>query len=378
MMFTSRIALCLVVAGGLLAETQSSRAQAPVPPRPGVQQGATGGQSEAPFGGAGQPGQSGSGPSAAFDPATTFVPPSRLPIVDRYVKTTAASSPEALREELTTVSITPEGRVESAPPKREDVDILLRALRALEIAPQTPKSVGRESDVLLGAEEPSGGGGVKAESVIGQDTRTQITATTTYPYRVIGRIAVGCTGTLVGPRHVLTAGHCVYNIDTDKWYSNLDFSPGQNGASKPYGTISWKRALSVKGWTTSHLRDYDYAMIILNQDIGNSNGWLGYGWQNPMPAHNVNINGYPGDKQPAGSMWHSFCQLQIIQDFRLYYACDTFGGESGSAVYVYKSADQSRTIYGIHAYGVDSTGLNGATRITQSVFDKIKEWKQNN
>jgi glutamyl endopeptidase len=231
--------------------------------------------------------------------------------------------------------------------------------------------------VPLGTEEPSGGGGVKAESVIGQDTRTQITATTTYPYRVIGRIAVGCTGTLVGPRHVLTAGHCVYNIDTDKWYSNLDFSPGQNGASKPYGTISWKRAISVKGWTTSHLRDYDYAMIILNQDIGNSNGWLGYGWQNPLPAYNVNINGYPGDK-PAGTMWHSFCQLQIIQDFRLYYACDTFGGESGSAVYVYKSADQSRTIYGIHAYGVDSTGLNGATRITQSVFDKIKEWKQNN
>jgi glutamyl endopeptidase len=118
-------------------------------------------------------------------------------------------------------------------------------------------------------------------------------------------------------------------------------------------------------------------MIILNQDIGNGNGWLGYGWQNPLPAYNVNINGYPGDK-PAGTMWHSFCQLQIIQDFRLYYACDTFGGESGSAVYVYKSADQSRTIYGIHAYGVDSTGLNGATRITQSVFDKIKEWKQAN
>jgi V8-like Glu-specific endopeptidase len=48
---------------------------------------------------------------------------------------------------------------------------------------------------------------------------------------------------------------------------------------------------------------------------------------------------------------------------------------SGSAVYVYQSSDQSRTIYGIHAYGVDSTGLNGATRITESVFNNLKTWK---
>jgi V8-like Glu-specific endopeptidase len=74
-------------------------------------------------------------------------------------------------------------------------------------------------------------------------------------------------------------------------------------------------------------------------------------------------------------MWHAFCQLQIIQTFRLYYACDTFGGMSGSAIYVLKP-DQTRTIYGIHAYGVDSTNLNGGTRITESVFNKLKEWKQ--
>jgi len=260
-------------------------------------------------------------------------------------------------------------------PQRGDVEALTRALRNIEVAPRQVRGAIPESERQnFGGPEPSTGD-LSAESVIGQDTRTQITGTTSYPFRVIGRIGIGCTGTLVGVRHVITAGHCVYNIANDQWYSNLDFSPGQNGNQRPYGTVTWARAVSVKGWTSSHLRDYDYAMIVLSQDIGNSNGWLGYGWQEPMPAYNVNINGYPGDK-PSGTMWHSFCQLQIIQSFRLYYACDTFNGESGSAVYVYNTSDQSRTIRGIHAYGVDSTGLNGATRITESVFNKIKEWKQ--
>jgi len=381
------LAYCLVTAGGLLAQIQVVPSQtvpprpvpaapsAPVPatPPPATAQPAAGGQVDAAFGGIEAPATPTSPVSSTtlFDRATAIVPPNRLPIVDRYVKELAVASPEAERANLTTITVTPDGRVETTPAKSEDVDILMRALRSIQAAPQPP-GLTREAAVDTGTDEPSVHG-VQAESVIGQDTRTQITATTSYPYRTIGRIAVGCTGTLVGPRHVLTAGHCVYNIDNNQWYSNLDFSPGQNGNTKPYGTIGWKRAISVTGWTQSHLRDYDYAMIILNQDAGNNNGWLGYGWQNPMPTYNVNINGYPGDK-PSGTMWHAFCQLQIIQTFRLYYACDTFGGMSGSAVYVLKS-DQSRTIYGIHAYGVDATNLNGATRITESVFNKIKGWK---
>jgi V8-like Glu-specific endopeptidase len=370
-------ALFLTTAIGIGGGIGSALAQATppttVPPAPAV---SVPGQVDPGFGGG--PVQPGPGPgpapglTATFDPATAIVPPRQLPIVDRYVKDLTVANAEAERANLTTISVTPDGRVELMPAKSADVEILMRALQRLQIGPQRMVS-GQEGGSDSGRDEPQGRG-VLAESVIGQDTRTQITATTTYPYRTHGRIAVGCTGTLIGPRHVLTAGHCVYNISNNQWYSNLDVSLGQNGATKPYGTTTWRRAVSVTGWTQSHLRDYDYAMIILNQDIGNSNGWLGYGWQNPMPTYNININGYPGDK-PAGTMWHAFCQLQIIQTFRLYYACDTFGGMSGSAIYVLKP-DQTRTIYGIHAYGVDSTNLNGGTRITESVFNKLKEWKQ--
>lgn len=305
---------------------------------------------------------------AVFDESLTFVPPEKLAIVDTYLRESMTA--RDLAEELETISVTPEGQLESMRVSIEDAEMFLRgidAIREMEAGfegIETRPGEAGESDLRAGE--------ATAESVIGPDTRTRVNNTTSYPYRTIGRIDVGCTGTLIGPRHVLTAGHCVYNINTDKWYSNLNFTPGQNGATKPYGTIGWAKALSVKGWTQQHKRDYDYAMIVLKENVGNTVGWLGYGWKDPMPKYNVNINGYPGDK-PFGTMWHAFCTLQIIQTYRLYYACDTYGGMSGSAVYVL--LDGKRTIYGIHAYGVDSTGLNGATRIRKEVFENLKKWK---
>lgn len=43
------------------------------------------------------------------------------------------------------------------------------------------------------------------ESVFGNDDRTQITGTTSFPYRTIGRINTGCSGSMIGPYHFLTA-----------------------------------------------------------------------------------------------------------------------------------------------------------------------------
>jgi glutamyl endopeptidase len=195
--------------------------------------------------------------------------------------------------------------------------------------------------------DPSPGTVADSRSVIGPNKRGQVTDTTAFPFRAVGAVdgegvSNSCTGWLVSPDTVVTAGHCVSSYGAP--IADFHITPGRNGNRSPWGTATASEVWFDRSFDV--IPGHDWGIVKLRQPIGDTVGWIGL--QTPrqvsFAGSTVSISGYPSDK-PAGTLWSASGDVESQTASRLLYSIDTYGGQSGSAVY------QNGRAIGIHVTG---------------------------
>lgn len=234
------------------------------------------------------------------------------------------------------------------------------------------------------------------ETVIGSDDRVRVLDTDLAPWRMIcalhmrgpdGAGAIG-TGWFIGPKTLLTAGHCVFSGQFfGGWASSIEVVPGCNGAgadtaSQPYGAVASARFSSLDQWVEREDPDFDIGCIHLDAAKGTEVGWFSLAALPPeeLQGYLVNVAGYPADRGAGHELLHASGRVLRVSDRRVFYDTDTYGGQSGAAAWIHERDGAPPLAVGVHAYGAGGTPAdlhltaNSAPRITQELLAVIQQW----
>jgi V8-like Glu-specific endopeptidase len=148
---------------------------------------------------------------------------------------------------------------------------------------------------------------------------------TSYPYRAAGKLFFNitssgyswCSGSMIQPGIVVTAGHCVAQFGKKKFQSGWQFVPGYSNGTAPYGTWTVAEAFVPSAYYNGSdscaqsgvVCEDDVAVLVLNPQsgkyVGNTVGWFGYeyggGFTSGGHAQLTQV-GYPGGLDSADYM----------------------------------------------------------------------------
>jgi glutamyl endopeptidase len=234
---------------------------------------------------------------------------------------------------------------------------------------------------------------VGLETVLGSDERVRISETDKLPWRMIAALSlipqppllssfIG-TGWFIGPKTLLTAGHCVYSkTDFGGWIGSIKVSPGRNGDKFPFKTYTATRFSALTVWQESADPDFDIGCIHLDQAVGQDVGYFKVASRSDADLENslLNVSGYPADRGNGTQQYFHVNRVLLTAARRIYYDIDTYGGQSGSPVWYQAGRNDPPLAVAVHAYGVGGTAAslgitaNSGPRLIPEVVSTIKEW----
>eukprot|EP01026_Neomeris_dumetosa_P025714 TRINITY_DN21123_c0_g1_i5.p4 TRINITY_DN21123_c0_g1~~TRINITY_DN21123_c0_g1_i5.p4 ORF type:complete len:202 (+),score=8.13 TRINITY_DN21123_c0_g1_i5:621-1226(+) len=190
-----------------------------------------------------------------------------------------------------------------------------------------------------------------------------------------------CTGTLVGSRFVLTAGHCVIDRNSGQLLDDLDFYPAKNQDLEPYGKYAWEYAFVSENFYITKDSRYDYALIVLEKPVQDIQPMSFAHECDTRLTFTLNIVGYPFDKNPSDAQWTTSCnavKLNCTQKI-FQHNCDTMKGMSGAPMFVYRRNDNPQfSIRSIHIAALLTNQpigvINLGVILTEEIIYQLNQW----
>lgn len=222
-------------------------------------------------------------------------------------------------------------------------------------------------------------GDVSTYSII-QGHNLNMVDRTKFPYTTITHLDIGfdttgdgkadywCDGSgyIVGPDVMVTAGHCFWSKKYG-WAKEVRtyLMYEQNLSREYYYPASW---ITSTAYTQGGDSEYDWCVVTMQQNVGATTGWLGFGVSSSLVNKDIRVAGFTQWESMNIHLFESYGQIKQQNERIIGYNASTTEAQAGGPVF-----DEDGIAWGIHTTG---GALNSGCTINSYLFDLLSSKRE--